>query len=32
MGPTLTATLNENEFAPILEVKANFIAAAKVGK
>jgi uncharacterized protein (TIGR00369 family) len=32
MGPALTATLNENEFAPTLELKVNFIAPAKVGK
>ena len=32
MGAALTATLNDNEFAPTLELKTNFIAAAKVGK
>lgn len=32
MGPALTATLGENEFAPTLELKTNFIAPAKVGK
>ena len=32
MGPALTATLSENEFAPTLELKINFIAPAKVGK
>jgi uncharacterized protein (TIGR00369 family) len=32
MGPALTATLNDNEFAPTLELKTNFIAPAKVGK
>ncbi|KZL19509.1 Thioesterase superfamily protein [Pseudovibrio axinellae] len=32
MGPALTATLGENEFAPTLELKINFIAPARVGK
>jgi len=32
MGGALTATLNEKEFAPTLELKTNFIAPAKVGK
>lgn len=32
MGPALTATLGENEFAPTLELKVNFIAPAKTGK
>jgi uncharacterized protein (TIGR00369 family) len=32
MGPALTSTLEENEFAPTLELKINFIAPAKVGK
>jgi len=32
MGPALTATLGNNEFAPTLELKINFIAPAKVGK
>ncbi|WP_310618999.1 PaaI family thioesterase [Flexibacterium corallicola] len=32
MGPALTATLGENEFAPTLELKTNFIAPALVGK
>ena len=32
MGPALTATLSENEFAPTLELKINFIAPAKTGK
>jgi uncharacterized protein (TIGR00369 family) len=32
MGPALAAMLNENEFAPTLELKTNFIAPAKVGK
>jgi uncharacterized protein (TIGR00369 family) len=31
MGPALTATLDEGEFAPTLELKVNFIAPAKVG-
>ena len=31
MGPALTATLGENEFAPTLELKVNFIRPAKVG-
>lgn len=31
MGPALTATLDDNEFAPTLELKVNFIAPAKVG-
>ena len=29
MGPALTATLEENEFAPTLELKTNFIAPEK---
>ncbi len=32
MGPALTATLEEGEFAPTLELKVNFIAPAKVGR
>ncbi|MGI9323845.1 MAG: PaaI family thioesterase [Pseudomonadales bacterium] len=31
MGPALTATLDVHEFAPTLELKVNFIRAAKVG-
>ncbi|KZL24749.1 MULTISPECIES: PaaI family thioesterase [unclassified Pseudovibrio] len=31
MGPALTAMLDENEFAPTLELKINFIAPARVG-
>lgn len=31
MGPALIATLDDNEFAPTLELKVNFIAPAKVG-
>lgn len=32
MGPALTATLKEGEFAPTLELKVNFIAPVKVGR
>jgi uncharacterized protein (TIGR00369 family) len=31
LGPALTATLAPNQFAPTLELKVNFIAAAKPG-
>jgi uncharacterized protein (TIGR00369 family) len=31
LGPALTATLEPNQFAPTLELKVNFIAAAKPG-
>lgn len=31
MGPALVCTLAENEFAPTLELKVNFIKPAKVG-
>ena len=31
LGPALTATLPPNQFAPTLELKVNFIAAARVG-
>ncbi len=32
MGQALTATLDENEFGPTLELKTNFIAPAKIGR
>ncbi|MFA0810654.1 PaaI family thioesterase [Microbulbifer epialgicus] len=32
MGPALTATLSENQFAPTLELKTHFIAPVVVGK
>ena len=32
MGPALTSTLGENEFAPTLELKVNFILPVKVGE
>ncbi len=32
MGPALTAMLDENEFAPTLELKINFIAPVRIGR
>jgi len=32
MGPALTATLDESQFAPTLELKTHFIAPVSVGK
>ncbi|WP_444945411.1 PaaI family thioesterase [Microbulbifer sp. VTAC004] len=32
MGPALAVTLKDNEFAPTLELKINFIAPAVIGK
>jgi uncharacterized protein (TIGR00369 family) len=32
MGPALTATLQQNEFAPTLELKVNYLRPARPGK